>query len=78
MPPPPPQSTRSPCRNAAYACASVLGQLRCAERCGRRCRSRRLRGRLHLRWPRGVASAAAARTPCGSTGRAQSQFCPGA
>eukprot|EP00965_Chrysotila_dentata_P090558 2988518-Pleurochrysis_carterae.AAC.1 len=78
MPPPPPWSTRSPCRSAAHACSSVLGQLRGAERCGRQCQSRRPRGRSRHRWPRGAAPAAAARTPCGSAGRAQSQSCPGA
>eukprot|EP00965_Chrysotila_dentata_P156335 5164510-Pleurochrysis_carterae.AAC.1 len=60
MPPPPPRSTRSPCRFAAHACASVLGHSRGAERCGRRCWSHRPRGRSRPRWPREAASAAAA------------------
>eukprot|EP00965_Chrysotila_dentata_P030820 1026893-Pleurochrysis_carterae.AAC.1 len=76
MPPSPPRSTRSPCRSAALACASGFGRSRGAEHCGRRCGNCRSRGRSRPRCPRGAASAAAASTPCGLAGRAQSQSCP--
>eukprot|EP00965_Chrysotila_dentata_P126107 4168366-Pleurochrysis_carterae.AAC.1 len=71
--PPPRSSTHSPCRSAAHACASVLGLLRGAERCGRRCQSRRSRGRTSSL----VSRSSVCSCSTYATGRAQSQSCPG-
>eukprot|EP00965_Chrysotila_dentata_P254029 6211739-Pleurochrysis_carterae.AAC.1 len=78
MPPPPPRSTRSPCRSAARSCASGLGKSRGAERCGRRCRSRRPRGRSRARLEKQRLQLQHVGRPCSWARRAQGQSCLGA